>query len=102
MIVLWDAFQPKPSDNMTSVARTLDLTEAEIWDIGKQLSNKPFPPLGARADFVAQNALDIGLLLLPDPLPERHTNIAGWPPKEEDVYSLAQALAAASTLKLVA
>ena len=56
--------------------------------------------LYGRADVMNQNIESIGLVVVPDNIPERHANIVGWPSEKDKQISLAQELAAMALLSL--
>lgn len=81
----------------TSVYRTQDCSDSEIWMIGDEYITKrharQLPVLG-RADIQAQFILTEGLSVVPqrDPHP-RHANIENWPDSDEQWQAKALALA---------
>lgn len=86
-----DAFlppNPKPPGSLerqTSVYRTMDCEETEIWSIGDNyVANpeaKPKPRyVLARGDLEAETVFSQDLKIVPHPNPhERHANIVNWP-----------------------
>lgn len=95
-------FLPNPKHgNTTSVYRTSELTDEEIWDIGQkfvvdQTSDKK--PIIGRADLSSNAILDSKLQIVPVPTPhERHADLMGWPKERAVTLSIAQELASQST-----
>jgi hypothetical protein len=85
----------------TSVFRIRGLTADQIWDLGRRLVAAPRDKtLRARADLIARAILDVGLVIHPDNVPERHAVIRGWPEEKERRMMLAVELAEASQLHL--
>ena len=101
MMVKPDAFLPHGSPAETSVFRTHDLNEDEIWAIGATVAEKRQPSLKARADILVRALLGTPLRLVPDDNPPRHANIVGWPDEKSDQLLLAINLAADAKLRLV-
>lgn len=75
------AFNPSPHIEL-SVAHTSDLSDAEIWELGKRtLGGAPGRErLHGRADVKVQSLLDVRLRALRDDKPfKRHTSVVDWP-----------------------
>lgn len=93
-IVFAQAFKPpRPTEEFpvrqTSVYRTQDMEEREIWEIGADYvtarHSKRWPVLG-RADLIAKDVSDAELVIVPNPDPHpRHADIEGWPGREEEI-----------------
>ena len=93
-IIFAQAFRPpRPTEEFpirqTSVYRTQEMDEIEIWGIGAEYvtarHSKRWPVLG-RADLTAKDVFDAGLLIVPNPDPHpRHADIEGWPGQEEEL-----------------
>lgn len=65
-----------------SVIRHRDITEAEVWEIGQEVSKLRNLPLIGRGDFLASVARGQGLDVVPDEgegIPRNHANVVGWP-----------------------
>jgi hypothetical protein len=93
-----DAFIPYPQPEL-SITRHNNLSEAEIWEVGKAIVEVPVEPprtLHGRADFIAGHVRFIKLRVDADPMPENpnHAIIVGWPPDKPSQKILAQELAA--------
>lgn len=77
-----DAFIPHPYLDL-SVTRTINLSEEQIWAIGKNIeSNRSTnATLHGRADTTAQIFTDQNLNINPDPTKDNpnHAIVAGWP-----------------------
>jgi hypothetical protein len=86
------AFMP-PRNLRLSVSRIDELSEENIWDIGRNVGNVSGRQLHGRADIRALKVMKIGLQINPDNTPERHANIIGWPEQESEQLSIAQELA---------
>ena len=78
------AFLPEPRSMETSVFRIRELTADQIWDLGRRLVAAPRgKELRARAEIIARAILDVGLVIHPNNVPERHAAIRGWPEEKE-------------------
>lgn len=97
-------FMPHPRKEL-SVTRHLEATEAEIWSIGKDVSNALDRELYGRADIQA-NACKIETLkvtakpILDNPTaPDNpnHADIEGWPIAKEDQKAIALKLVASAS-----
>jgi hypothetical protein len=95
-----NAFMPLAGE--TSVFRTRDLPEAEIWAIGQGLSTEPTRQLHARGDLLTNDVLSLSLSLAVEPSepPPRHANITGWPHEKDLVKLSAMELAGKAKLRL--
>jgi hypothetical protein len=94
-------FLPNPKhDNTTSVYRTSDLKDEEVWDIGQKFvveKTSDKKPIFGRADLSSNVILDSNLQIIPVPTPhERHADIVGWPEERDVALSIAQELASQS------
>lgn len=103
-VVKAQAFYP-PSDLRLSVVRSIDLHEAELWQIADThvVPARGLPVL-ASADFLVSHVPAQQLHLDCDNEFERHASIVGWPTGKSAVdvatmKSLAQELAARSALR---
>ncbi len=101
-----EAFLPHSRIEL-SVIRHREITEAELWSIGWEVSaqreagdtfGRKFPLLG-RGDFFARDArvqnLDVVPVEGPD-LPRNHADIVGWPPEKSAQMLRAVEIAAAA------
>ncbi|MDE0403968.1 MAG: hypothetical protein OXI53_01480 [Nitrospira sp.] len=104
-----DAFlptKPKPElpERQTSVYRTINCEETEIWSIGAQHVENPGKKrfvLG-RGDLLAQTVYSQDLHIVPHPLPHpRHANIVNWPNGENSEHRKAKALLLAQASMLI-
>lgn len=95
------AYLPAPNGE-TSVYRTSDVPEEEIWNIGREAVAKPRDgSLYARGDVPVAAIVKTGLKVVPDTGPHpRHANITGWPPEKDKQKMLAVEIADASELML--
>ena len=73
-----NAFMPA-SDGKTSVYRTKELSQPEMWVIGQDVAQARKQTLYARGDIVAADVSKLGLRILPSEPPPYHANIEGWP-----------------------
>jgi len=87
----------------TSVYRTQDLKEDEIFKIGRTyVAEKRNKPLKGRADIQASNVFDQNLNILPQPeVHQRHCSIVDWPEDKAKIKEIALKLAAKATLILI-
>jgi hypothetical protein len=86
------AFKPTSPKNegdvrKTSIYRTKELAEAEVWTLGDDYVTKLHSghlSVLARADTQAQKILELDLKIDPDGVPHpRHANIVSWPDGQE-------------------
>ncbi|MCY3728899.1 MAG: hypothetical protein OXF97_07895 [Nitrospira sp.] len=104
-----DAFlpiNPKPEqpERQTSVYRTIDCEETEIWSIGHRYVENPVKNrfILARGDLFAQTVYNEGLRIVPHRFPHpRHANIVNWPNEESSELRRAKALLLAQASMLV-
>ena len=104
-----DAFlptKPKPElpERQTSVYRTMNCEETEIWSIGDRYvenrEKKRF--ILARADLLAQTVYGQNLHIVPHPFPHPyHANIVNWPNEESPEHRKAKAVVLARESTLV-
>lgn len=95
-----DAFMPHPRHLDISVTRHDRLSEQEIWELGASVASRSEKTMHGHADVSAASARRNSLGLRPDPTPDNpnHACIFGWPNEKAAQKSIAQRLAAASTL----
>ena len=100
--VKYNAFMPNKNGE-TSVYRTINLEENEIYDIGKQYVAKVVgKPLLGRAEIPASMAIDFGLKIQPKTEPHpRHANIIDYPDDDSEKKLIALQLAAEAKLYLI-
>jgi hypothetical protein len=89
-----------PSSGETSVFRTIDLAEPDIWAIGQTVSKDRNQQLHARGDLLVNDAVSVSLRVEPSEPPPRHANITGWPQEKDQVKLKAMELAEKATLHL--
>lgn len=87
-----EAFIPHLSG--LSVIRHIDLSEAELWQIGQQIADKRPTTLYGRADLQAISVIKKSLRIVPTPEPKNHANITGWPADKPSQKIIAQEIAA--------
>ncbi len=91
-----------------SVIRHREITEAELWKIGREVSaereagdefGRKFPLIG-RGDFLARDARELKLDVKPFEgfgLPRNHADVVGWPPEKPAQMMYAIEIAARAT-----
>jgi hypothetical protein len=62
-----------------SVTRHRDLTEAQLWSLGRDVAAHRNLPLTGRGDFQALVPRRLSLIVAPDEPPLNHANVEGWP-----------------------
>lgn len=98
--VKYAAFLPLPNGK-TSVFRTSQLTDSEIWETGdKEVAQKRNMALLGRADISTYHVLYNRLRIIPDNDPPRHANITGWPEEKSEQKLIAMDLAEKAHLHL--
>lgn len=92
-----DAFIPYPYPDL-SVTRHQSLSEREIWEIGRKISDARPANLHGRADVSAGEARKQKLTVESKPVPDNlnHACISGWPTDKPAQKILALELAAAA------
>lgn len=92
-----EAFIPHPYPDL-SVIRHLQLSEAELWQIGRDVARPTGKTLYGRADVQAIVFLLQELRVGADPLPKipNHANVFGWPAEKPAQKIIAQEIAAAA------
>lgn len=97
-----NSFMPS-REGETSVYRTQDLKEDEIFEIGSTyVAEKRNKPLKGRADIQASHVFDQSLNILPQPeVHDRHCSIVDWPEDKSKIRQIAVELAEKATLKLI-
>ena len=98
--------KPKPElqERQTSVYRTSDLEETNIWSIGDQHVANPEAKrfILARGDLPAKNVFSQDLRIVPHPFPHpRHANIVNWPNEESNEHRKAIAILLAKEARLI-
>lgn len=97
-----NAFMPNRNGE-TSVYRTIDLSEKEIYEIGQIYVAEPLGKrLFGHAEIVVSTILDQRLKVEPHPHPHpRHANIVDWPEDKSKHKMIALELAAYAQLHLI-
>jgi len=88
-----DAFIPHPYPDL-SVTRHMDLSEAELWQIGQAIADKRPATLYGRADLQAISVIKKSLRIVPTREPKNHADITGWPADKPSQKIIAQEIAA--------
>lgn len=91
-----DEFIPHPYPDL-SVTRHLNLTEAEIWNIGQRVGQQREKLLLGRADVQAYSFERHRLQVVAAPVAENpnHANVTDWPTEKSAQKAIAQEIAAA-------
>lgn len=99
--VKYAAFLPSAALR-TSVYRTSDLAQEEVWKLGDDFVAAALrTTISARADIRASVPIGCGLTLDPDGIPHpQHANVAGWPESRPAQKLLAIKLAEAASCVL--
>mgnify|MGYP001615120237 CR=1 FL=1 len=97
-----DAFIPPESPLELSMTRHLNLSEHDIWSIGRGIATSISRTLHGRADVETTHVLAQSLNVVPQPVPDNpnHANIVGWP-SDKDVRKM-RALEIARVARFVA
>jgi hypothetical protein len=93
-----DAFIPHPYPDL-SVTRYLQLSEAELWQLGRNVARQSGKPLYGRANVRAFVFQQCELQVIADPIiPENpnHAIVVGWPADKPAQKIVAQQIAAAA------
>ena len=90
-----DAFIPHPYPDL-SVTRRLELTETQLWGIGKAVAESIPKKLHGRADVRAEvfERQKLRVLAAPGADNPNHANVTGWPGEKSAQKSLAQEISA--------
>ena len=80
-----DAFIPPESPLELSVTRHLNLSENDIWNIGREIATGQLRNLHGRADVETFHVTAQSLNVVPQPVLNNpnHANIVGWPPDKD-------------------
>ena len=96
--------RPELPERQTSVYRTINCEEIEIWSIGEQYVANPGKNrfVLARGDLLAQTVYSQDLRIVPHPLPHPyHANIVNWPNEESSEHRKLKALLLAKESSLI-
>ena len=76
-----DAFIPPENPLELSVTRHVNLTENDIWSIGRGIARRISRTLHGRADVETGHVIAQRLSVVLQPVPDNpnHANIVGWP-----------------------
>jgi len=93
------AYMPAPNGE-ASVYRISDITEKDVWDIGREYVAGPSGrTLRARGDTSAVTISKTGLEIVPETTPHHlHANIVNWPTEKDEQKMLAVEIANEATL----
>lgn len=91
-----DEFIPHPYPDL-SVTRHIDLTETELWNIGRRVGQQREKPLLGRADVQAFSLERHRLRVVAAPVAgnPNHANVTDWPTEKSAQKAIAQEIAAA-------
>jgi len=82
-----DAFVPHPHEEL-SVTRLIEMTESEIWGIGRNIAaaRTPRRTLRGRGDVLAATYVGQQLEVVAVPVEgnPNHANVTGWPPADDE------------------
>jgi hypothetical protein len=81
LTVKQDAFIPPEAPLELSVTRHVNLTENDIWSIGRGIARSILRTLHGRADVENGHVIARRLSVIPQPVLDNpnHANIVGWP-----------------------
>lgn len=98
--VKYSAFLPLNGE--TSVFRIKNLTEEEVWEIGKtEVADRRNQPLKARGDVIASSIYIEGLSLEPETsLHQLHANMINWPEVKSEQILIATKIAESAKLHI--
>lgn len=88
-------FKPQKQPRETSVYRTTECNDAEVWELGdKYVAPLRQKSVLGRADLIVQNVVDqkLSVVSVPDPHP-RHAAIRSWPDDQEKILLITKELA---------
>jgi len=96
-----DTFIPYPHPDL-SVTRHLQLSETQLWEIGREVARHNSKTLYGRADVQASLFQRQELRVVLEPLPQNlnHANVTGWPIEKPAQKIIAQQIAAAAAKAL--
>lgn len=100
-----DAFVPHPYEEL-SVTRLIEITEDEIWTVGRAVATARTPPrtLRGRGDVLAATYLrQENLKVVADPVSgnPNHANVTGWPSADDVTAQIMIAKEIAAVAKFV-
>jgi len=99
--VKYAAFLPNPNTGDTSVFRTSQVPDGEIWEIGdREVGIKRGKTVRGRADINASDVFSKRLETSPSEPPEKHANIGRWPDGRSEQILISIELAKDSRLYL--
>ncbi len=97
--VKYNAFLPNPNNGDTSVFRISNISDNEIWNIGKTIRDDKI--VIGRADIIASIVLSKNLKIIPSEPPQYHADISNWPDDKAKQISIATELAEEAKLYLI-
>ena len=97
-IVKANAYMPRKNEEGVSITRLVQITDDEVWEIGRAMAANRNPPrtLRGRADVLVATFQSQGLQVKPvavDGNPN-HAEACGWPTLESDQLMIAKEVAA--------
>ncbi len=97
--IKYNAFLPNPNNGDTSVFRISNLSDNEIWNIGKNIRYDKI--VIGRADIIASIVLSKNLKIIPSEPLRHHADISDWPNNRSEQIMIATELAEEAKLYLV-
>ena len=93
-----NAYMPRKNEEGVSITRLVQITEAEIWAVGRSMAANRNPPrtLRGRSDVLVATFQSQGLEVKPVPVDDNpnHAEARGWPTLESDQLMIAKEIAA--------
>ena len=93
-----NAYMPRENEEGVSITRLVQITDAEIWNIGKSMAANRDPPrtLRGRSDVLVATFRGQGLEVEPVAVygNPNHAEARGWPSSESDQLMIAKEIAA--------
>ncbi len=100
-----EAFVPHPYEEL-SVTRLIEMTDEEIWAVGRQVAaaRTPSRTLRGRGDVLAATYIGQNLEVVADPVARNpnHANVTGWPSADDEAAQFMIAKEIAAVAKFVA
>lgn len=92
-----DPFIPHPYSDL-SVTRHLQLSDRDLWSIGREIARQTSKSLCGRADILVSDFERHRLQVIVAPIDSNpnHANVVGWPLEKPAQKSIAQQIAAAA------
>ena len=105
-VVKAEAYMPRKNEEGVSITRLVQITDEEVWAIGKAMAASRTPPrtLRGRADVLVATFQGQGLQVKPVPVDgnPNHAEAQGWPALESDQLMIAKEIAAVAKFTAMA